>query len=90
MEPVKLIQMLAKYYSVAEDVRAQIEIWRKLDHKNIAKLFQIIEDKEEQKIYLSKPYFMKLWSIAVMAILQNGMEKKKNTLLNNSLIRFRF
>lgn len=47
MGPVKLIQMLAKYYSVAEDVRAEIEVWRNLDHKNIAKLLQIIEDKEE-------------------------------------------
>ena len=44
------------YTTVADEVRRQVEVWKQLNHPRIANLHEIIDDEEEEKLYLFMDY----------------------------------
>lgn len=45
-----------KYKTLWQNVEQEIDILRKLDHPNIIKLYEIITDNENEKVYLVEEY----------------------------------
>jgi hypothetical protein len=67
------------YTSAADEVRNEVQVLRLLHHPFIAELKEIIEDEEEEKIYLCKLDLMQSWSTAPAEKSQPGRLRPKNS-----------
>jgi predicted dehydrogenase len=56
-----------------------VQVLKLLHHPYIAELKEIIEDEEEEKIYLCILYFMQFWSMAPVEKSRPGRRRPKDS-----------
>ena len=56
MEYVTFVTSIAIYTTVAKEVLQEAEILKIVNHPHIARLTDILEDSEEEKLYLSNSF----------------------------------
>ena len=53
----------AIYTTAAQEVLNEVEVMKGVEHQNIARLFEIVRDEEEEKLYLC------IWGISSHGVL---------------------
>ena len=48
------------YKSAFENVLKEIDIMNQLDHQNIIKLYEVINDEEDDKLYMSNKFHLEI------------------------------
>ena len=44
------------FYSISKDLKREIAIMKKLNHPNVVKLYEVIDDPQSENIYLGSPF----------------------------------